>query len=48
MADLCEPEYDSLITLILDAGGSVRMVRSRFGAPTPVDDACVSMLKGSG
>ena len=43
MADLCEPEYDNLITLILDAGGAVRMVRTRFGAPTPVDASCASM-----
>ena len=45
LADLCEPEYDSLVTLILDAGGSVRIVRSRFGAPTPVDSACASMSR---
>ena len=43
IADLCEPEYDSLITLILDAGGSVRMVRTRFGAATPVDGSCAAM-----
>lgn len=43
LPNLCEPEYDSLITLVLDAGGSVRTVRTRFGAPTPVDAACASM-----
>ena len=43
LPDLCEPEYDTVITLILDAGGSVRIVRSRFGAPTPVDGSCASM-----
>ena len=43
LPDLCESEYDSLITLILDAGGSVRIVRTRFGAPTPVDMSCASM-----
>lgn len=42
-ADLCEPEYDSLITLVLDAEGSTRAVRTRFGAPTPVDAVCASM-----
>ena len=44
-ADLCEPEYDSLITLVLEAegGGVVRAVRSRFGAATPVDASCASM-----
>ena len=43
LPDFCEPEYDNLITLILDASGSVRVVRTRFGAPTPVDAACASM-----
>jgi broad specificity phosphatase PhoE len=43
LPDLCEPEYDSLVTLVLDAGGSVRMVKTRFGAPTPVDASCASM-----
>jgi broad specificity phosphatase PhoE len=43
LPDLCEPEYDSLVTLVLEAGGSVRIVRTRFGAPTPVDAACASM-----
>ena len=43
LPDLCEPEYDSLITMILDAEGSVRTVRTRFGAATPVDAACASM-----
>jgi broad specificity phosphatase PhoE len=45
LADLCEPEYDNLITLILDAGGSVRIVKTRFGAATPVDASCASMLR---
>jgi broad specificity phosphatase PhoE len=43
LPDLCEPEYDNLITLILDPGGSVRIVRARFGVPTPVDAACAAM-----
>ena len=43
MPDLCESEYDSLITLILDAGGSVRIVRTRYGTPTPVDASCAAM-----
>lgn len=41
--DLCEPEYDRLVTLVLDAAGGVRTVTSRFGPPTPVDTACASM-----
>ena len=44
-ADLCEPEYDAIFTLVLDAegGGGARAVRSRFGAATPVDASCASM-----
>jgi phosphohistidine phosphatase SixA len=41
--DLCEPEYDALITMVLDAEGGVRTVRTRFGTATPVDAACASM-----
>ena len=41
--DLCEPEYDALITMILDAEGGVRTVRTRFGAATPIDAACAPM-----
>ena len=41
--DLCEPEYDRLVTLILDPEGSVRIVQTRFGAPTPVDSGCAAM-----
>ena len=43
LPDLCEPEYDGIFTLILEAGGGVRLVRTRYGAPTPVDAACASM-----
>jgi broad specificity phosphatase PhoE len=41
--DLCEAEYDRLITMVLDAEGGVRTVRTRFGAPTPVDAGCAAM-----
>lgn len=41
--DLCEPEYDRLITLILDPEGGVRTVQTRFGAATPVDTPCAAM-----
>ena len=43
LPDLCEPEYDNLITLILDAGGTVRIVKTRYGTPTPVDASCAAM-----
>ena len=42
-ADVRTARRDALITLILDASGSVRIVRSRFGAPTPVDASCAAM-----
>ncbi len=41
--DFCDPEYDNLIVMVLDAEGGVRTVRSRFGARTPVDASCASM-----
>ena len=41
--DLCDPEYDALFTLVLDAEGGVRTVRTRFGTPTPVDASCATM-----
>lgn len=41
--DLCEPEYDALFTVVIDEGRSVRTVRSRFGAPTPVNATCAAM-----
>ena len=41
--DFCDPEYDNLIVMVLDAEGGVRTVRSRFGAATPVDSSCASM-----
>jgi broad specificity phosphatase PhoE len=43
MRDFCEPEYDNLITVVLDAEGGVRTVRSKFGVATPVDPACAAM-----
>ena len=43
VADLCDPEYDALFTVVLDAEGGVRTVRTRFGAPTPVDASCAAM-----
>jgi broad specificity phosphatase PhoE len=41
--DYCDPAYDNLVTMVLDAEGGVRTVRSKFGAPTPVDSACAVM-----
>jgi len=41
--DFCEPEYDNLITVVIDAGGAVRTVRAKYGVATPVDPACAPM-----
>ncbi|MCC6417737.1 MAG: histidine phosphatase family protein [Gemmataceae bacterium] len=41
--DLCDAEYDALFTLVIDAEGSVRTVRTRFGEPTPVGAGCARM-----
>ena len=41
--DFCEPEYDNLIVMVLDAESGVRTVRTKYGAATPVDQACASM-----
>lgn len=41
--DLCESEYDALFTVIIDPDGTVRTLRSRFGAPTPVGAGCAPM-----
>ncbi len=41
--DLCDAEYDALFTLVIDSEGSVRTVRTRFGAPTPLDAGCGGM-----
>lgn len=38
--DFCEQEYDNLFTMVLDAEGGVRTVRTRFGAATPVAAGC--------
>lgn len=43
LGDLCDPEYDAVFTVIIDAEGDVRTVRARYGAATPVDGACAAM-----
>jgi len=43
LRDFCEPEYDNLVTVVIDAGGAVRTVRAKYGAATPVDPACAAM-----
>lgn len=41
--DLCEMEYDRLFTVVIDADGAVRTIRSGFGARTPVPAGCTPM-----
>lgn len=41
--DLCDAEYDALFTVVIDAEGGVRTVRTRFGAPAPVGADCAAM-----
>lgn len=43
LPDLCDADYDSLFTVVIDAEGGVRTLRSRFGAATPADGACAAM-----
>ena len=44
--DFCEPEYDNLIVMVLDAESGVRTVRTKYGTATPVDPACADALGG--
>jgi broad specificity phosphatase PhoE len=41
--DLCDSEYDQLFTVIIGDTGPPRLVRSRYGAPSPADAACAAM-----
>jgi len=41
--DLCDSEYDALFVVVIGDAGSPRLVRSRFGAPSPNDPSCPGM-----
>lgn len=41
--DLCDSEYDALFVVILGDAGAPRVIRSRFGAPSPNDANCPAM-----
>lgn len=41
--EMCDSEYDGLFVVILGDTGPPRLIRSRFGAPSPEDAACVGM-----
>ncbi len=40
---ICDPEYDGLYVVQLDASGKATLLRTRYGAPSPADPACASM-----
>lgn len=42
--DLCDAEYDALFVVVLAEGEPTRLVRSRFGLPTPVGADCAPMM----
>lgn len=41
--DLCDSEYDQLFVVVIGDTGPPRLIRSRYGAPSPEDAACPSM-----
>lgn len=41
--DLCDTEYDALFVVVLGDDGPVRVVKTRFGLPTPVGAECAAM-----
>lgn len=45
---LCEPEYDAVFTVVIDAAGAARTMKSRFGAATPVNATCAAMKPANG
>jgi broad specificity phosphatase PhoE len=40
---ICDAEYDNVYIVTLPASGTPRVIRARYGAPTPVSDGCASM-----
>lgn len=43
--DLCDDEYDVLVTVIVPASGNTRVIRSRYGSPSVLSDKCAAMAK---
>lgn len=43
LRDLCDSEYDRLLTVVVSESGSARLVASRYGAPTVADSSCSTM-----
>ncbi|HET8786496.1 MAG TPA: hypothetical protein VFM38_12730, partial [Candidatus Limnocylindrales bacterium] len=40
--DLCDSEHDALFVMVLD-GRTTRLVRSRYGEPSPPTEGCAAM-----
>jgi broad specificity phosphatase PhoE len=41
--DLCDSEYDQLFVVVIGDTGPPRLIRSRYGVPSPDDPACTAM-----
>jgi broad specificity phosphatase PhoE len=41
--EICDSEYDRMEIVTMEAGGSARLIETRYGAPTPVGEGCASM-----
>jgi broad specificity phosphatase PhoE len=41
--DLCDAEYDALFVVVIGDAGAPRLVKSRYGTPTPVGEGCAAM-----
>ena len=41
--DLCDAEYDALFVVVIGDEGAPRLVKSRYGVPTPVGEGCAAM-----
>ena len=41
--EICESEYDRMEIVTIEVTGTVRLIESRYGAPTPLNAGCASM-----
>jgi broad specificity phosphatase PhoE len=42
-ANICDGEYDNLYVVTVPPEGAARVVRARYGAPSPADSSCRAM-----
>jgi broad specificity phosphatase PhoE len=40
---ICDSEYDGLYVVTVPASGAARVIRARYGIPSPVDAGCAAM-----